>query len=273
MLYDEKGRSIQVQSLNYTGGMDVVTNQYSFSNRLLRTHTSHQNATITPIQTFIVATKNTYDHLGRLKEVAKGLNGNAWKKIATNDFNALGQLKKKFLAPEYNNNTGLESLTYDYNIRGWLLGANRNYATDPNNQDNKFGFDLGYDKKTINSLGTYADAQYNGNITGTVWKSKGDGEIRKYDFTYDPANRLTGADFNQYTGAFDKSAGVDFSVSNLTYDENGNILTQTQRGLKLGGSDYIDQLTYTYLPNSNKLQNVIDGHNDVQTKLGDFRSS
>src|SRR5438093_10859871 len=42
---------------------------------------------------------------------------------------------------------------------------------------------------------------------------------------------------------------------------------------KITGSDYIDQLTYTHLPNSNKLLNVLDKVNDVQTKLGDFRAS
>jgi len=73
-----------------------------------------------------------------------------------------------------------------------------------------------------------------------VWKSAGDGEIRKYDFNYDNANRLMKADFNQYTsGTFNKTANVDFSVkmgdgSNPTsaYDANGNIVGMTQYGLK-----------------------------------------
>ena len=107
-----------------------------------------------------------------------------------------------------------------------------------------------------------------------VWKSKGDGEKRKYDFTYDAANRLTGADFNQYSGSvFDKSAGIDFSVSNLSCDANGNIKTMNQMGLKINGSSMIDQLRYNYYDGSNKLLNVIDDLNDAQTKLGDFRTS
>lgn len=105
------------------------------------------------------------------------------------------------------------------------------------------------------TFGAYGQAQYNGNITGTVWKSAGDNQVRKYDFAYDPVNRLTGADFNQYNSGFNKTAGVDFSVSNLTYDQNGNILTQTQKGLKGNTSDFIDQLTYKYNDNdySNRL--------------------
>lgn len=98
------------------------------------------------------------------------------------EYDALEQLKKKKLAPAYNSNAGLETLSYDYNIRGWLLGANRYYIKDANST-NYFGFDLGYDKINnglINNQ-TYTVAQYNGNIAGMVWKGKGDG--RKENMT------------------------------------------------------------------------------------------
>ncbi len=205
--------------------------------------------------------------------IGKKLNADNWKQVATTTYNTLGQLKTKKLSPLYNNNAGLETLIYDYNIRGWVLGANRDYAKSTTATDHYFGFDLGYDKTPVASLGSYTAAQYNGNIAGTVWKSKGDGQVRKYDFSYDAVNRLTAADFNQYTGGFNKQAGIDFSVSDLSYDANGNILTQKQKGLLVTGSNYIDQLSYAYQSNSNKLQNVIDASNDVNTKLGDFRSS
>jgi phenylalanyl-tRNA synthetase beta subunit len=66
--------------------------------------------------------------------------------------------------------------------------------------NNYFSFEQGYDMANIIVSGTtYASQQYNGNMSGTVWKSKGDQEKRKYNFTYDNVNRLTGADFNQYT--------------------------------------------------------------------------
>jgi RHS repeat-associated protein len=143
-----------------------------------------------------------------------------------------------------------------------------------------FGFDLGYDKTTNGLIGnqSYTAAQYNGNIAGTVWKSKGDGEKRKYDFSYDAVNRLLKADFTQYTnGGFNTSAGVDFSMKMgdgvtpaSAYDANGNIKAMTQSGLKINASSYIDQLTYTY-DNSNKLKAVTDAANDNSSKLGDFK--
>ncbi|MBO9573055.1 MAG: hypothetical protein J7497_12755, partial [Chitinophagaceae bacterium] len=69
---------------------------------------------------------------------------------------------------------------------------------------------------------------------------------------------------------FNKSAGIDFSVSNLTYDANGNIKTMLQKGLKVSSSATIDSLKYSYIGNSNKLFFVTDGVNDTSSKLGDF---
>ena len=57
------------------------------------------------------------------------------------------------------------------------------------------GVDLGYDKNGI--VGNY-NPLYNGNISGMTWKSVHDGQVRKYDFTYDETNRLKTADFNQF---------------------------------------------------------------------------
>ncbi|SEA18626.1 hypothetical protein SAMN05192529_11016 [Arachidicoccus rhizosphaerae] len=94
------------------------------------------------------------------------------------------------------------------------------------------GFDLGYDNKTNSLINNqaYTSARYDGNITGTVWKTVQDNKVCKYDYTYDNVGRLTGAGFNQYTGiSFNKTAGVDYSVSSLNYDLNGNIKTMTQK--------------------------------------------
>jgi RHS repeat-associated protein len=175
-------------------------------------------------------------------------------------------------------------MTYDYNIRGWMLGANRGYAKEEPGSNNWFGFDLGYDKANnglINSQ-TYNTPQYNGNIGGTAWRSKGDGEKRKYDFSYDGANRLMKGDFTQYNsgnGTFDQSAGINFNMkmgdgSDVTtaYDANGNIKMMQHWGLKGVASTQIDHLRYTYESGSNKLKNVKDFVNDIQTKLGDFRT-
>jgi hypothetical protein len=116
-------------------------------------------------------------------------------------------------------------------------------------------------------------AQYNGNISDTIWRSFGDGAKRKYDFTYDNANRLLAAGFTQQTGsAWNISANVDYSVSNLQYDANGNIMTMQQKG-KLGAtSPIIDNLTYSYINSGNRLEKVTDAIT-ADNKVGNFRDS
>ncbi|MBI3720206.1 MAG: hypothetical protein HY252_16635 [Sphingobacteriales bacterium] len=262
--YDDHGRVIQVQSINVTGNKDISTTQYDFTGKPLRNYVQHSKGGNLP-QTYTILTKMDYDHAGRLLTVKKTFNEGTEQTVSTNAYDEIGQLKTKTLG------TSIESLTFDYNIRGWLLGVNRNFIKDA--ATNYFGFELGYDNSgTIINGTNYSTPQYNGNISGTVWKSKGDNEKRKYDFTYDNINRLTGADFNQYTSSsFNKTAGLDFSVSNLSYDANGNILTMNQKGWKLTGSVTIDQLAYTYQANSNKLQQVTDAANDNTSKLGDFK--
>ncbi|MDE1191737.1 MAG: RHS repeat-associated core domain-containing protein [Arachidicoccus sp.] len=122
-----------------------------------------------------------------------------------------------------------------------------------------------------------AAKQLNGSIAGMVWKNNADGAVRKYDFTYDAVNNLTGADFNQYTGSsFNKSADYNFSVSNLTYDANGNLLTMNQTGKKADGTTgTIDQLSYSYPTFSgfsgNKLSKVTDGIPQDGGGSGDFQ--
>lgn len=281
-IYDDKARLIQVKSKNQTGGADLVTTQYSWSGQPLVT-LQKQVKSGTNAQTSFTVTKYTYDDLGRLVQTDKkiqhtNVNSNAlpssYTTVSKNEYDALGQLKKKGIGnkPGAGAGTPLAKLEYQYNIRGWLLSINKGYMTAAN-ADQYFAMELGYDKNA--SLGTYATKQYNGNIAGVLWKSEGDQEKRKYNFTYDAVNRLTAAAFTQYvsgsgsSATFNTSAGVDFSVSGLSYDANGNIKAMTQKGLKLNTSPVIDRLTYTYSSNSNKLLKVVD---TVSTNhaLGDF---
>jgi RHS repeat-associated protein len=306
-IYDNKGRVVQVQGQNISGGTDVSTTQYTWGGQPLMMVQSQQKAG-NLAQTMVTVTQITYDVLNRAvrtdKKVSNTLvNSNAltgFITVSAMQYDALGQLKQKQLGKKrdasgnYTTNP-LDIQNYEYNIRGWLLGVNRAYVRDVSTASsainsgetfttppsytagNYFGFDLGYDK-TANNLPngqSYTAAQYNGNISGTVWKSVHDGQIRKYDFTYDAVNRLTAANFTQYTGStFNNTSGLNFGVSNLSYDANGNILSMNQMGLltpTATSSALIDQLTYTYIPGSNKLQQVTDAANNFSSTLGDFK--
>ncbi len=281
--YDIKGRAIQSLIYNQSTGRDIQTNQYSFNGMLLQSVLRHQKGGGS-IQEHLVSTKFSYDAMGRLLTVKKNIisstingiaitNGLGEKTIVTNTYNELGQMFKKEIGNKPSGGK-LETLSYEYNVRGWLLGINRNYL-NTSSGSNYFGIELAYDNVVGSGGASYTKSMYNGNIAGSLWKSKGDGVNRKYDFTYDNLNRLIGANFSQsINGGSYTHDLMDFSVENLSYDENGNILTMTQKGFKLGAtSAIIDQLNYTYYSNSNKLKNVRDQLNDPLSKLGDFKTS
>lgn len=275
--YDSKGRVIQTQANNIVSGIDVQVNQFAFNGRPLiridKTQRTNSNILTAINVTRYEYSNNWFPTAVWNKYSNTKINSGAMStdfRISSTSYNAIGQIKQKILGADF------EQLNYEYNIRGWLLGINRNYAKSTSSTANSFGFDIGYNKTAIvpsggSSIGSYAAAQYNGNIGGMVWKSTGDDEIRKYDFTYDAVNRLTGADFNQHAGGttFNKSAGVDYSLTGMSYDANGNILSMRQKGLKAASSVTLDSLMYTYVPNTNRLQKVVDGIT-ADNKMGDF---
>jgi len=281
--YDDHKRIIQTRYFNVTGQTDIITTQYSFTGQPLMTVASIPKGGANA-QTTTILTQLSYDSLGRVAQVQKKIansrvNGgtipSAWTTTVQYAYDALGQLVQKNLGnkPGASPGTPLTNQTYVYNIRNWLLSINKAYLSASSNGDQYFGMELGYDKNA--SFGTFMP-QFNGNIAGMLWKGESDQAKRKYDFSYDAANRLTGASFNQYvsgsgSGAtFDKSAGIDYTVTGLSYDANGNILGLQEKGWKLNSSPTIDSLTYSYPSGSNKLARVTDGITDTTVRLGDF---
>lgn len=277
--YDEKGRTIQTQADNHKGGVDINTNRYDFSGKLIASYLVHNNAAA--VQRLTSKTNLLYDHGGRLLSIRKTLNDadSTNRLLACNQYNELGQLLQKQLGQKSGTDeAAMEMQAYEYNIRGWLRGINRTYTESSlpasSGGPNWFGMQLNYDYG-------FEQLQYNGNITGMQWRSKGDGEKRAYGFGYDRMNRLLFADFKQFTeNTWNTTAGLNFTsmLGNGTdhttaYDPNGNILRMQQWGVKLAGSVKIDDLQYDYTAGSNKLKSVYDGQNDAQTALGDFRTS
>ncbi|HET6256664.1 MAG TPA: DUF6443 domain-containing protein [Puia sp.] len=264
--YDDRGRLIQTQSVNYTGAVDTMTVQYNFSGMALRRLTNHKKNNNT-VQIHTVLTKMDYDHGMRLRHVYKNVdNAGSDQLIDSIQYNELGQLSAKYLGNQ------VDSLIYTYNIRGWLNGINKNYVAGTANH--YFGMEIGYNNTSSVAGGnTYLNPELNGNIEGIVWKGAGSGINRKYDFSYDAANRLTTAAFlqNSSGSSWDKTE-VDFSVNGITYDANGNLLSMTQYGFKVGGSSPIDSLTYNYFnsDSTNRLSGVTDAANDSSSLLEDF---
>lgn len=278
--YDSKARIIQTQGVNITGGVDKATTQYSWTGQTLRILEQHAKSG-TNSQTHSSVTKRTYDHGGRLLTVTKTMMSTIGatnitspeKTIATYTYNEAGQQVNKTLGTHPTTGNPLETMAYAYNLRGWLTGINKNF-TQAGSTSNYFGMELAYDKTAATASTTsFSSPVYNGNMAGLIWKSKGDGVSRKYDFSYDKASRLTAGSFVQNTsGSTWDNSYMDYSVLSMSYTANSNISTLYQHGFVLGGSSNIDELSYNYEQSgaSNKLKNVIDMANNPNSKIGDF---
>ncbi len=295
IFYDEEGRALQTQSDNIKGGVEITSTQYHFDGRVLSTSQTH-NGTGTAFTNFNILTKFKFDRIGRVVGVGQKINSSSrsyansvnvtttqedadagYKLISGFKYNELNRVVKKTIAPTYNSNQGLETIDYSYNMRGWLTGINKDYALGEYNSsqwEHFFGMYLGYDNRD----GKFAAAQYNGSITGVIWKSQGDNTPRKFDYEYDNAGRFTKANYNQRGSSSEgwNRTKVDFSTKDIVYDENGNLQSLTQMGIVPGGTVpvMVDNLTYLYTANgkSNKLRSVTEqATGSSNGKLGDFK--
>ncbi|TAE36587.1 MAG: RHS repeat protein [Runella slithyformis] len=156
---------------------------------------------------------------------------------------------------------GLQTIDYQYHIRGYLKSVNHGQLSA--NQNDFFGNKLEFEDD-----GTYFD----GNIRKETWKSvRNTGANRSYLYSYDQASRLISAN---YSGGNYSGENFGFSVSG--YDKNGNILSLTRTGATALNSGIptqfgtIDQMSYFY--EGNRLTGITDAING-NTDVGDFRDN
>jgi YD repeat-containing protein len=149
---------------------------------------------------------------------------------------------------------GLQTVDYQYHLRGWLKGINLDANGNPTpatSQGDLWSYKLEYETA----------GYWDGNIGKQLWHNGTDS--RSYQYTYDAASRLKSATY----------AGINtenFSLPNMSYDKNGNITALQRKGKNGGSFGDIDNLTYYY--SGNRLTGVTDavsGNEDV----GDFRDN
>lgn len=223
--YDDYGRLIQNVSQNHLKGTDRETNEYSFTNELLKSTRIHTPAT--GLATTLVMAYE-YDHVGRLLQTKKKVNAQAEVIQSRFVYNEIGQPKTKSLHSENGGANFMTSIAYQYNERGWLtrIGAPQ------------FVSQLNY---YINGNTILPNAQYNGNIAQQLW-GHGTMTSSTFDYSYDALSRLTSS----------VSTGTVMSEV-LSYDEMGNIKTLTR--------DNSPAINYNYnnANKSNKLASLSGG--------------
>ncbi len=236
--YDDYGRVIQTITLNNVGGRDRVTTSYDFVGNVQESLTTHNVGS----GQIVVKRVFSYDDADRLLSVTHQVDNEPVITLAAHTYNELGELASKELGEDDQGNA-LQTVDYQYNIRGWLTHINNADLTE---SEDHFGMELFYDQG-------YDQTYYNGNIAGVKWQSTLDGEKRSYGYLYDHVNRITGADFvaqGSGTGAITWNANAlevgDHSVDHVSYDRNGNIEQLKRFGLDAGARVVWDDLSYSY---------------------------
>jgi RHS repeat-associated protein len=302
---DEWGKPIDIRQ-THLEGEDLISTQYNTADKpiqMIRGHIGLGSVYERITQTF------TYDKQLRPIQTSQRFAGGIVQDV---DERILSQLNYNFKDQLMEKNIGkngdrngrfLQSIDYLYNVRGWLTSINGfgmtamnqtipivkkemdateemidlySSESSPRNDNDENGdlFSQVLNYETPVS-GLHAAAQYNGNISSTIWQVAGR-EMQGYGYKYDDLNRLTEAYYadlqetdNNYTW---NRRNVTFSTDNaykenIQYDLRGNIISLQRNGLKINGftggnyvaGDFgaIDDLHYEY-NEKNQVTRIMD---------------
>ncbi|SFT45919.1 RHS repeat-associated core domain-containing protein [Chryseobacterium formosense] len=244
--YDLKGRPIRQYSQNHLGGYTNVEKRLDFSGNSNIILTQHKRLLT---DTERVITENfTYDHQNRLLTHTHQVDGNPVEYLAQNEYNELSQLKSKKVGGA-NVGSGLQTVDYEYNIRGWMTRIN-----NPNSLSNGdlFGYEIKYNNPVYTNL---TNGKFNGNIAEIDWKSSFDNVLKRYDYTYDGLDRLKKGMYAEPDVANPQNGNFD---EYLSYDLNGNISNLQRKAVPVSGltSTVIDNLGYEYT--GNRLNRIVE---------------
>ncbi|SIS86428.1 DUF6443 domain-containing protein [Belliella pelovolcani] len=247
--YDTKGRQIQTVSQHFLNNAIVSirnSTKYNFENSPIQTLSQYNGNVYNVLRTYV------YNPNGSLAQVKHKINSEAEQIIVQNTYSEVGEL--------INKSNPAAGLGYVYNIRGWL--------TEINSLDSRiFNQKLYYQSNAgVN--------RFNGNVSRIDWKGE-DNNWRRYYYFYDNSNRITNANYDRIGTTTENNR---FSVNNITYEANGNILTLNRNGQRTTSTyGAIDNLTYTYDSTSdfsrysNRLLKVSDGVASTNYTSKDFK--
>ncbi|MEN2436847.1 RHS repeat-associated core domain-containing protein, partial [Weeksellaceae bacterium A-14] len=191
--YDRKGRVIYTYTKNYLGGYTKTGSKLDFTGQVLATFTRHKRSSDNLPAEVYITERFVYDSQNRLLKHYHNVNNTGYDVVlADNTYDELGRLVIKKSGAEVNAGTDtqskapLQSISYVYNIRGWLNGINLKNVNGvlQLDSDKLFSYRIRYEDSEISSL-----RKYNGNISETQW-SYGTATSQKYQYHYDALNRL-----------------------------------------------------------------------------------
>ena len=261
--YDFEGRLIQSHTLNpwnAANQWDVNSSQYDFNGNVILSIAEHNSWATADKASTTIKIQNDYNYLtGNFVAVKQKIDTGAWLDIVSYTYDEQDKVKQKILGK-------VEEQVFTYNIRGQLTGVNEDYVYDVTKDNRRT-----YGEIIYHDYG-FEESRFDGKATGYKYRGAGRGSYpRAYGYLYDDAGRLTKGDFYERLDpnsppptipSPDWHKGTDYTAFGITYDKNGNMLTLKQKGMALVGGNItvvdMDDLTYNYHGNSNRLHSVAD---------------
>ncbi|WP_449397555.1 DUF6443 domain-containing protein [Chryseobacterium wanjuense] len=244
--YDKKGRAIGTYSINHLGGYTQTESKLDFAGVPLNTNTYHLRKQgeigVTVKERFV------YDTQNRLLQHYHQVDSKPEELLTENSYNELSQLTNK----KVGNN--LQSIDYNYNIRGWLTDINKDQMSMSDLGGKLFSYKIKYTQKDgidnpdpAQFPGKNVVPRYNGNIAEVDWRtSEFNSSLtpKRYGYVYDKLNRLTAGYYQNPDNPYNKE-----STESLSYDLNGNISGLYRTSIPEFGNTtatVIDNLEYMY---------------------------
>ncbi|WP_199856383.1 DUF6443 domain-containing protein [Lunatibacter salilacus] len=243
--YDKDGLLIQQISENHMGGLIRQSTAYNFEKKPI---------SVTPQllgPTNLNVTKGIdYFPNGAIRQTTHRIGWGQTIQLVNFQYSQTGELIQKRV------HNSLANLDFRYNIRGWLTQIN-----EAKGSNRLFGMQLYYESGAdVNN--------WNGNISRVDWKGR-DLVSRSYDYRYDLADRITQASYAVPGTPAQKGR---YSLSGLTYDPNGNLLRLVRNNQQTETLfTTVDNLSFNYLPHSNRISKVTDTHTNKNYLAHDFK--
>ena len=303
LTYDAYGRLTAAAGNNYLNAASATaentTSTYDWADNKLtenRTHNPGAGAT-TGIQTINYSWN--YDQAGRSTNHYLNLNSQNTHLAEYNYDHRDQMIERNLHYAQYGATWAwLQSIDYTYNDMGWLTAVNGSGSGGtamalptacsvamPNpgvttltkfpETNDLFYFELRYDQLFANNAAggniggiTGGTAQKAGNISQLAWRVRGR-DRQAYNFTYDHLSRLTTAAYYDVNASNTATASNRYNET-LAYDLRGNITALQRTGYYSSACNYgqIDNLTYTYTANTNRLASIADSAPATQKTHG-----
>ena len=239
MFYDDFGRLVRETGDNHREGILFHFHDYDFADNIVKTRRQYH---ISPFSNQRDTLTYTFDHQGRSIDTHHNLDKGTSEHLCRKSYDHKDLLLTEFLGGT--SNGFLQECNYTYLENRFLKGINATMASD-----DLFSLQIGYDQ---GNASLNAPAQYDGNIASLTWQFKG-GQSQTYGYQYDFLNRLTATNYNLNNNAY----GTTYS-----YDLRGNFTNLQRRGVYSDGTSFasqqIDNMNFTPISGSNKIQNITD---------------